>query len=50
MTKNLSEAEVRNAFFVALVTTGTGEGDDEQQVMDFALLTRALNDALENEE
>jgi hypothetical protein len=47
--KTLSIDEVRAAFYVALETHADGDGNNEHEVMNFELLTRALNDALENE-
>ncbi len=46
LNKRLTVSDVRSAFDVALEVTSIGDGRDERQEMNFELLTRALNDLL----
>jgi len=50
MTSRLSESDVRSAIDVALETTAIGDGRDERQELNFTLLTKTLNDLLEQNE
>jgi hypothetical protein len=47
LNKRLTVSDVRSAFDVALEVTSIGDGRDERQEMNFELLTRALNDLLD---
>jgi hypothetical protein len=45
--KLLTESDVRSAVEGALESTGTGDGSNERQELNYKWLTQALNDLLE---